>query len=74
MANNDPRRYDDPLWYDRAEEDTPPGLILRVAAYLFLLLTAGLVTVARVYWLPDKLWYWASNHIERRRTARSRSS
>ena len=69
MDENDPRRYDDPRWYDRAEIDVSPGLILNSAAYLFLLLAAGVVTVARVYWLPDRLWCWAADCIERRRTA-----
>jgi hypothetical protein len=54
----------DPLWYDRVEPDLPPGLLLNLAAYLFLMLMAAVVVGAHVYWMPDRLWCWVSRRIQ----------
>lgn len=67
LDDNDPRRYDDPIWYDRAEADEKPGLVLNVAAYAFLLLLAACAVAVQVYWLPNRLWCRASDWIKRRR-------
>lgn len=69
LDDNDPRRYDDPLWYDRAEADEPPGLMLNAVAYLFLLLLAACAIVVKLYWLPNRLWCGIAGWIERRRVA-----
>ena len=71
MTENDRQEKSDPLWYDRAEPDLPPGLGLTVAAYLLLLLMAGVRLAISVYWLPDALWCRTLRYIQRRRTARS---
>jgi hypothetical protein len=69
LDDNDPRRYDDPLWYDRAEADEPPGLMLNAVAYLFLLLLAACAMVVKLYWLPNRLWCRIAGWIQRRRVA-----
>lgn len=69
LDDNDPRRYDDPIWYDRVEADEPPGLILNAVAYLFLLLLAAGAVTVQVYWLPNILWCRTAGWIERRRVA-----
>ncbi|GLS73224.1 hypothetical protein GCM10007890_52390 [Methylobacterium tardum] len=69
MNEDDSHGLLDPLWYDRAEPDEPPGLFLNAAAYLFLLLMTGFRVGVHVYWLPDQLWCWASDRIRRNLTA-----
>lgn len=69
LDDNDPRRYDDPLWYDQAEADEPPSLILNAVAYLFLLLLAACAVAVKLYWLPNTLWCGIAGWIERRRIA-----
>ncbi|MCJ2133759.1 hypothetical protein MKK69_06700 [Methylobacterium sp. J-026] len=72
MDDNDPRRYDDPIWYDRAEVDEPPGPILNAVAYLFLLLLAACAIAVQLYWLPNTLWCQIAGWIERRRVTSTR--
>ena len=67
LDENDPHGVCDPIWYDRAEPETAPGLVLNAAAYLFLWLVAGLMVVARLYWLPETIWGRISGHLRRRR-------
>lgn len=67
LDDNDPRRYDDPIWYDRVEADEAPGLVLNAVAYLFLLLLAACAVVVQLYWLPNTLWCRTADWIKRRR-------
>ncbi|MCY1641028.1 hypothetical protein [Methylorubrum sp. SL192] len=39
----------DPLWYDREDPDEPVGL-------LCLVLSIGLVSLARLFFLPEEMW------------------
>ena len=66
LDENDPRRYDDPIWYDRADADEPPGLMLNAVAYLFLVLLAGCAIAVKLYWLPNALWCRIAGWVERR--------
>ncbi|KNY19073.1 hypothetical protein AKJ13_29815 [Methylobacterium sp. ARG-1] len=63
MDENDPHWDADPLWYDRAEADTPPGRVVEGLAYLVLLVLAGVAWGARVYRLPDALWCRAMDRL-----------
>lgn len=67
LEEGDPNGGSDPLWYDCVEVDTPPGLVLNTAAYLFLWAVAGLMLLPRLYWLPDRLWCRVASHVQRRR-------
>ena len=73
LDEDDPHGTFDPLWYDRSEPDTPPGLILNAAAYVFLWLVAGFMMAARLYWLPDRLWCWVIGYVARRRQTGDKS-
>jgi hypothetical protein len=46
----------DPLWYDRAEPDEPPGLWLHASAGVFWVLASSLTVVRFVYRMPDRVW------------------
>ncbi|SFM75278.1 hypothetical protein [Methylobacterium pseudosasicola] len=65
MDENDPHWDADPLWYDRAEPDVAPSLVLEGLAYLVLLLLAGMACGVRVYRLPDALWCRAAAWLTR---------
>jgi hypothetical protein len=67
LNEDDHHGHFDPLWYDRVEPDAPPGLLLNAAAYVFLMLLAGIAGAAWLYWIPDRVWCWASERIQRRR-------
>lgn len=56
LHENDPLWHADPLWYDRAEPDDPPGIILHAAAYLFSWIFAFWALAMRIYWFPEHLW------------------
>ncbi|MCJ2122878.1 hypothetical protein, partial [Methylobacterium sp. J-077] len=53
-------------WYDRAEPEAAPSLVLEGLAYLVLLLLAGMACGVRVYRLPDRLWCQAVDRIAHR--------
>ena len=72
LNENEPQRHTDPLWYDRAELDEPPGLILEMVAYIALIVLAVCVTIIRVYRLPDWLWCRAWDRIERQWALRTK--
>ncbi|WP_457104836.1 hypothetical protein [Methylobacterium sp. P5_C11] len=69
MDENDPPWDADPLWYDRTEYGPPPGPVLEVMAWLFLLMIAGCAGLVWLYGLPDRLWRAATRRILRRRPA-----
>ncbi|MHB2205105.1 hypothetical protein [Methylobacterium sp. CM6257] len=71
MDENDPGRDSDPLWYDQAEVDLPPGPLLSGLAYLFPFIAAAIVAGFRFYRLPDRLWCAASLRIRRRYSERT---
>ncbi|MFC6026867.1 hypothetical protein ACLBXJ_26065 [Methylobacterium mesophilicum] len=68
MDDNDPHWDADPIWYDRAEPEVLPGLLLNGLAYLVLLVLAGMAGVMRLYRLPDALWCSTADQIRRRTT------
>jgi len=73
LDENDPHWDADPLWYDRAEPEAPPGVLLDGLAYLVLLLLAGLACGVRVYRLPDRLWCKTAAWLTRQTTRPRRS-
>jgi hypothetical protein len=73
LDENDPHWDADPLWYDRAEPEAPPGVLLDGLAYLVLLLLAGLACGVRVYRLPDRLWCKTAAWLARQTTRPRRS-
>ncbi|CAM3082157.1 hypothetical protein JHFBIEKO_4052 [Methylobacterium mesophilicum] len=68
LDDNDPHWDADPIWYDRAEPEVLPGLLLNGLAYLVLLVLAGMAGVMRLYRLPDALWCSTADQIRRRTT------
>ncbi len=72
LNHNEPQRHTDPIWYDRAEPDEPPGLILETLAHIALIVLAGWVTAVRVYRLPDWLWCRVWDRIERQWSLRTK--
>lgn len=72
MDENELYRYNDPLWYDRVGADEPPGFILDAAAHLVLLLLASFVALLKIYWYPDRLWFWTLSRIKQYQAARTK--
>ncbi len=72
MYEDDPERHTDPLWYDRAEPDEPPGLTLEIVAHLALLVMTMCRTVIWLYWLPERLWSQVTGWVERHRGLRTK--
>ncbi|MEE7502851.1 hypothetical protein [Methylobacterium mesophilicum] len=74
MAEHDPCRHEDPIWYDRIEPDEPPGWILDLLARAYVLIGAGLGVAGALYWLPTRLWCQCSHLILRCRSAAAKRS
>lgn len=72
LYEDDPERHTDPLWYDRAEPDEPPGLALEIVALLALLVMTMCRAVTWLYWLPEGLWSQVTGWVERRRSLRTK--
>ncbi|TXM93083.1 hypothetical protein FV227_27260 [Methylobacterium sp. WL119] len=56
----------DPLWYDRAEPDEPPGLWLHALAGVFWVLASSINVAKSVYRMPDRVWQRGTGWIARR--------
>jgi hypothetical protein len=64
----DPRRDDDPLWFDRVEAEEPAGPVLTALAFLSAAV-AALPSGRQLYWLPDTLWCRVATWIKDRRSS-----